>query len=154
MIREVSGNLLDSKANILCHQVNFEGVMGGGIALALKNRFMSEGQYRSYQAYCDGLREKALGTILYTQIDEKQYIANMFCQNSWAEQGALTNYDAMRRCFREIEFAAARNHLSVAIPGFIGCGIAGGDWRIVTGIIKEIFHQSRVPVSVVYWDGM
>ena len=151
MIQEVLGNLLDSKANILCHQVNFTGVMGGGIALALKNRFMSEGQYRSYQAYCDGLREKALGTILYTQIGENRFIANMFCQNAWADSGSLTNYEAMERCFREIEFAAARNHLSVAIPGYIGCGIAGGDWTTVCGIINRVFRKSSVPVSIIYW---
>jgi len=35
----VDGDLLTSNADYICHQVNTDGVMGGGIALQIKNKF-------------------------------------------------------------------------------------------------------------------
>ena len=34
MIKVVNGSLLDATEDILCHQVNCQGVMGSGVALA------------------------------------------------------------------------------------------------------------------------
>lgn len=38
-LKEINGNLFDSKADVLCHQVNTYGVMGAGIALEVRKRF-------------------------------------------------------------------------------------------------------------------
>ena len=39
MVTYKQGNLLNSGCNIICHQVNCQGVMGSGIALEIRNRF-------------------------------------------------------------------------------------------------------------------
>lgn len=36
---EIKGNLLESDCDIICHQTNTLGIMGGGIALQIKNKY-------------------------------------------------------------------------------------------------------------------
>ena len=38
MIKTVYGNILDATEDIICHQVNCQGVMGAGVAMDLPNR--------------------------------------------------------------------------------------------------------------------
>ncbi len=39
MIKIIDGNLFDTKAKIIAHQVNCRGVMGSGVALQIKERY-------------------------------------------------------------------------------------------------------------------
>ena len=41
MIQIIEGNLFDSNAHIIAHQVNCQGVMGSGVAKQVKERFSS-----------------------------------------------------------------------------------------------------------------
>jgi hypothetical protein len=44
--------------------------------------------------------------------------------------------------------------MDVSIPGFIGCGLAGGDWNYVLNkIIKKIFSNVTFNVSIYYLGG-
>lgn len=126
MVREVTGDLLSSRANILCHQVNYQGIMGGGIAYAVRKR-LTAAQYVYYQRFCALRGESALGEVMFLPIrseyNRPQYIANLFCQNAWVDAlnpGSLTNYEAMRRCFRSVESRAREHGWSVAVPGRAG----------------------------------
>ena len=51
-----------------------------------------------------------------------------------------------------IRVYALRFKLPVYIPGYIGCGIAGGDWNRVKGIIDDVFKGSLVEATIVYWE--
>lgn len=154
MVKEVVGDLLTCDANILCHQVNCHGVMGGGIAYAIRNKLLTKLQYAQYVQYCAENGISALGQVLVFKIEgqEKKYVANCFSQNDWSRSGSLTDYNAMRLCLSKIEHDAAQHGLSVALPGYIGCGIAGGDWGTVHAIILDVFGSSPVPTTIVYWE--
>ena len=39
MVRIIEGNLFDTKAEIICHQCNCQGVMGSGVAAEVKKRY-------------------------------------------------------------------------------------------------------------------
>ena len=41
MVKVVYGNLLDSSAKYICHQVNCKGVMGSGVAKQIKEKWPS-----------------------------------------------------------------------------------------------------------------
>ena len=41
-----------AKKGIICHQVNYQGVMGGGIAYSIAEKLLSAEQYREYQRLC------------------------------------------------------------------------------------------------------
>jgi len=50
MIKIVKGDLLTTKTNLICHQVNPYGIMGAGVALQIKERFPKV--YQEYKRYC------------------------------------------------------------------------------------------------------
>ena len=66
-----------------------------------------------------------------------------------------TDYNALNKSMKLLEeYARTKTeHQTVVIPGYIGCGIAGGDWNIVyNDIIKPIFEKSSVNLIIVYFE--
>ena len=151
MVRETLGDLLKYDADILCHQTNFTGVMGGGIAATIREEVLTDSQYMEYQALCEQLGEALLGTVQYLPAKDGKTIANLFSQNDWDAGPVLTNYEALRACLNDVESYAREHGSTVALPGFIGCGIAGGDWKTVRRIIEEVFRESPVDCTIVFW---
>lgn len=138
MINVVKGNILDSKEDIICHQVNVQGSMGGGVARQLANRYKElEDEYYLFCKSNNFDYEQLKGQVLV--ITKDKYIANMFSQRP----NFQTDYTAMIECFKKIKEFAIPN-LSIAIPYGIGCGIADGDWKTVYKIIGEIFKDYEV----------
>lgn len=142
MITYHDGNIFDSDAKIICHQVNTYGVMGAGIAAEVEERFPEV--FTEYNAYCAAnSQEKLLGTVLFS-ITQKGFIANCFSQ-----KGMDTHYAAFGHCMRMVkEFAEERYNAKIAIPYKMGCGIAGGDWDIIEQIIHDVFDSSALEVEI------
>lgn len=152
-VREITGDIIRDGRGIICHQVNFQGVMGGGVAASIREHLLSKEQYKEYQRYCDNRGNDALGTVWYCTARQSNVVANMFCQNAEADlYGCLTNYDCMEKCFEDVRTIAETWHHPVFIPGYIGCGIAGGRWPKVKRIIEKVFRDTKVPVTIVYWE--
>lgn len=141
-IKEINGNLFDSEADVLCHQVNTYGVMGAGIAAEVKERFPEV--YTEYNAYCATKAEpELLGDVLISKAEER-YIANCFSQC-----GMKTVYEAFEACMRKVRHYAEQNGgKTIGIPRGMGCGIAGGDWNIVEKIIRAVFDNSDLNVEI------
>lgn len=143
MITIKDGDIFNSGADIICHQVNTYGVMGAGIALQVKNKFPNV--YKEYEKYCfDHEDDEILGKILLLTTPDNTIIANLFSQ-----EGMVTNYDALRKCLEGVYSTASNLKRSVAIPYNIGCGIAKGDWTVVEKIIRDIFENT--PVDCTIW---
>lgn len=153
MIKEIQGDLLTCGADIICHQVNFEGIMGGGVALSIRNKLLLENDlYQQYQTYCAIFQEAAIGTVQMLETPEV-IVANLFCQHEFASKKGLTDYEAMEKCLRTVKlFALKRRNRKVAVPGYMGCGIAGGNWSRVLSILKKVFEDSAVELTIIYWD--
>lgn len=49
---------------------------------------------------------------------------------------------------------AKRRGYTVAMPGFLGCGIAGGNWDEVYKIILETFEKYPLDVFIVFLPGI
>ena len=153
MIKEIIGDMVRDCEGVLCHQVNYQGVMGGGIAYAIRKNLLSDEQYRTYQNLCYYNGDSLLGEVVYMGCDKYKTVANMFSQNAAADANEnLTNYTAMKICFRKVRAYAETQNLPVFIPGRIGCGIAGGDRERVKEIIYKIFHDTAIDVTIVYLD--
>ena len=150
MIKETNGDLLKTEGiDIICHQVNYCGIMGAGIAKQIKDQLLSKKQFEEYRKMCELFKEENLGTVFSQELPDGRYVANMFSQNGMG--GVATNYTAMKQCFQMVKGFAAPTGLTVGIPGYIGCGIAGGDWNIVKGIIENVFDDDAVDVVIVYF---
>lgn len=156
MIKEITGDLLTCGANIICHQVNYLGIMGGGVAYSIRKKMLSDENYARYVDFCVKNSSKSLGRVLWLYPGQKFYptqaIANLFSQRTTPDSnGNLTSYSALRRCLESVEGYARKHGLTVAVPAKIGCGIAGGDWQYVQSIIRDIFTDSPVELTIVYW---
>jgi len=148
-MKVVTGNVLDSNADVIIHQVNCQGVMGSGVAKQVKDRYPAV--YEMYKAKCDEYKTFAdidnspllgFSQICYkenysaTDVKDKQIIINLFSQNSH------TNYIAMRKGLESVnkQFAGS----TIAIPYLMGCREEGGDWQIVAKIINESLRDCDV----------
>lgn len=151
-VSEFRGDLIRDGRGILCHQVNFFGVMGGGIARSIKDKLLSDREYRHYQSDCERLGAALLGKVLYLPALDGRTVANMYCQRANVVDNSLTDYKAMRECLEEVRTVALGGKLPVSIPGHLGCGIAGGDWNTVWKIILDVFADSPVRASIIYWE--
>ncbi len=156
MITEKTGNLLETKANVIAHQINCVGAMGAGVALQLKNKLMSKEDYKIYRNVCDAYSASdLLGTLFNTGTTDgsNRIICGIFGENVPTRDKIDTDYDALYRGFKKLEAYAKENNYSVAIPGLLGCGLAGGDWNFVRDkIIEPIFGESEVPLEIVFFD--
>lgn len=152
MVKEIYGDLLTCGADILCHQVNYSGVMGAGVAWTIRDKLLNREQYQQYVDYCDSLKENAVGSVQYIKLSGTKpcLLANCFSQLGWAVSNSLTDYRAFRLCMENVEQTAEKKIYTVALPGYMGCGIAGGDWTKVHAIIVEAFRISSVPLTIVY----
>ena len=87
IIRNVNGDVTTPIRGIIGHGVNCQGVMGSGVALAIRNKFPKA--YQEYLALCDATADKRnlLGTVQLVQITDELYVANMFTQFSFGGDG-------------------------------------------------------------------
>ena len=137
MLKVVTGNLLNEDRGILVHGVNCQGKMGAGIALEVKRRYP-----KAYHSYLDRCKWsnfdpfRMLGFVDFVQINDNLVIANAFIQDTYGNDGRrYVSYDAIDRCFIEINQYALRTGLPVKYPR-IGAGLAGGNWDIISAIIN------------------
>ena len=133
----IKGNILnDLSTNIvICQQVNCKGVMGAGLAKQIRDLFPH--MYHMYKNYCYKYGSKLLGMVfLYTIPSTHNRIANLFGQDNYGRDKQYTDYNALRSAFRYLR-SSVTNHFTIRIPFKIGCGLAGGDWDVVSKIIQE-----------------
>ena len=148
MIKVVNGSLLDATEDILCHQVNCQGVMGSGIALALRNKY--EYLYPSYKSFCriatkNRATSALLGRVYYVSCEDNHIIANIFSQDTYGRDDiTYTDYTELEVAFVRLREYALKNNLSIAMPYKIGCGSAHGNWEYVLQIIKRVFYNMDV----------
>ncbi|ADL35964.1 Appr-1-p processing domain-containing protein (plasmid) [Butyrivibrio proteoclasticus B316] len=154
MIIEKQGNLLDEKADILVHQTNCVGAMGAGIARQIRTQLLTPAEYSKYVQACKtkGFKELLGQTQLLKTVDGR-LVANCFGETVPTHDKNDTDYDALMHCINRVKNYAVKNKMSVAIPGLLGCGLAGGDWNIVRKMIYNIFATApEVSVTICYFS--
>lgn len=142
----VNDDLLNANEYLILHQVNVHGVMGGGVAACIAEKYPEV--LKAYQKHCSKHTEKdLLGTVLFVPTkDNKHLVANLFSQNSKSVNGNFTNYAALSQCLDFIVNWVQSNYhglpfTTIAAPFKLGCGIAGGDWGFVYSILENFENQ-------------
>lgn len=87
IIREVNGDVTAPVRGIIGHGVNCQGVMGSGVALAIRNKYPVV--FEKYKEFCDAAEspEQLLGQVQMVEIQPDLYVANMFTQLSFGRDG-------------------------------------------------------------------
>lgn len=151
MIVELLGDVLECDADIIAHQTNCVGVMGAGVAAQIKKK-LSFSEFASYQKACDEKGAELLGSVQFLKTIDGKIVANIFGENIPTASFCDTDYEALRKGLNVLHTYALIHKLSVAIPGLMGCGLAGGSWKIVRDIIEDIFGDSEVSLKIVFFD--
>ena len=154
MLTEINGDLLKIENGMICHQVNYHGAMGGGVAAAIAKNSLTKEQYEAYVDYCKEYGPDALGTVQLTGEENGLIVANMFCQDEeladpQGENQNITDYDAMRKCLVRVRTMAVRLGKRVYFPHKLGCGIAGGSWDTVLFLLQDVFAAYPVEAYIV-----
>lgn len=139
------GNILDVTEGVIVQQVNCQGVMGSGIAKAIRDKWpVVWDQYSEFTGppYCQkdsgaGL----LGLCLVTCVAPKLIVANVFGQQFFRRQGTLdttrfTSYDALDIAFTELAKMFSGLKAPIHYP-LIGSDRGGAHWPIVKAIIDH-----------------
>lgn len=152
------------KNNLIVHIVNDIGGWGAGFVLALSKRWTTpEYHYRA------NWKMRNLGDIDIIQVQKNIAVVNLFGQHGIRPSRPKTagptifsldttnvkqssqvvqpvRYDAIRIGLRRLSHRLRlRQDVAVHMPK-IGCGLAGGDWTIVSQIIEEELAGVKVYV--------
>ena len=148
MIEIINGNILDTDCNIICHQVNCQGVMGSGLAKQIREKWPCV-----YDVYKKRVSPKELGKICLVNIVGNvpiQGVINMFAQDGYGRDGRrYTSYDAFWSCLHEIRNILPKGD-SIAFPDHIGCGLGGANWNIIRAMIEEVLSADYEVYIVKY----
>ena len=138
------GNLLKAKERYIAHGCNAQGVMGSGVALAIRKVFPEAYNAYRQQHELNGLE---LGDVMYvlTRLHPQKVICNCITQKFFGKSNdRFVDYDAVQKSM--ISIREHTNNETIAMPK-IGAGLGGGDWKVISKIIqKELPNRVNVYV--------
>lgn len=141
-IEYVTGDLMQAPEGIILHGCNAQGVMGSGVAKAIRAKFPE-----AYAAYRTAFvkRWMTLGSVVFILCGRdtpgEKMIGNAITQEFYGrEPGRVyADYAGIEKAFEFINRRAPMyvgENGRVAMP-MIGAGLAGGDWSIISEIIER-----------------
>ena len=145
------GDVLNIDCWIIAHQVNCQGVMGGGLARQIKDRYPDA--YINYREYIEDYKDcngtVPLGTILETRRGARE-IWHVFGQEFYGTDKQYTDYEAVEAAFKtrirdyRCEHHVQEAQIPIAIPLYFGCGLGGGDWSVMKSYLEQIEQDEDV----------
>lgn len=130
----VEGELFQTHAKYICHQVNCQARMGSGVAKQVRAKYPEV--YNAYVGFCNEERN-AFGQTQFVQANDGKVVVNMFAQSNYGYDGKLyTDYTAFQSCLKRIKLTVPAGE-TIAMPFKIGCGLGGGDWNVILGLIQK-----------------
>ena len=142
-MKTIEGNLiqfaLDGKFDVIIHGCNCFNTMGSGIAKTIKNVFPEALEADARTIYGD---KNKLGSFSLTKVinnnDNIIIIVNAYTQYKYGRDKVYADYNAIKKVFIEIQ--KTFHGLRIGYP-YIGAGLAGGDWNIISKIIDEQLEE-------------
>lgn len=147
MQREKTGNILDATHGIIVQQVNAQGVMGSGVAKAIRERYPQV--FTDYAKHVGApytqkeSGRQLLGDVITTPVSEDLIVCSVVTQQFFGkEPKRYTSYDAMDVAFKKVAAIANWHDTEIHYP-HIGAGLGGGNWTIISSIIEA--HWGTIP---------
>jgi len=137
-MKTIKGDLIklaiEGEFDLIIHGCNCFCTMGAGIAKSIKQIFPEA--YKADLKTKKGDKSK-LGKISWAKSKAGKgelIIVNGYSQFNFRGSGRKADYEAIREIFNIVkkEFSG----LKIGYPA-IGAGLAGGDWKIISEIIKD-----------------
>ena len=137
-IEYIEGDLLNTEIRHIIHGCNSHGVMGSGVAKAIRDKYPQA--YRDYNDVYNN-RGLDLGDIIASVQDDGKIILNAITQKDFGRVvgNVYVSYWAIAEVFRKIEQWGVE---TVAMPK-IGAGLANGDWNVIEAIIENTLVKTK-----------
>lgn len=146
MIKYITGNILESKAQSLINTVNTDGVMGKGIALQFKKAYPN-----NFKAYAEACKKEEIGIgKLFVSKDSnissgEKIIINFPTKQSWRKP---SEYSFIELGLNDLVKVIETNQIkSIAIPP-LGAGNGGLEWEKVKRIIEQKLNHLETDIFV------
>ncbi len=128
-----TGDVTEAIEPAILHGCNAQGVMGSGVALAIRQKFPSA--YMAYRGRYAGLG-LPLGKIVAFRTEGK-HIWNGITQFHYGAFKRQVNYEAIFTVLEEANRFAVQGQIGAVAMPRIGAGLGGGKWRIIEAMIEE-----------------
>lgn len=152
MITERVGDLLTEPGlTHVAHQANLYCSFGAGLALQIARKWPHAAARDGQTAPGDRRKLGTYTTAEYPRGSGKgPVVVNLYSQSGSYRQSDRTDYVALRRALTDLERELrGRPGVRLGLPHGLGCGLAGGSWPKVYGILEAVFGDSPVAVVVV-----
>jgi hypothetical protein len=123
--------------------------MGSGLAKQIKDKYP-----RVYSEYKEimgaGTLKRRLGKCQIVKVSSTLYVANLFGQLNYGGGGIEhTDYTALAMALSSLskwrnKVFKNKEDMPIYLPLNLGCGLAGGDWKIVRGIIEDTIPDAFI----------
>jgi O-acetyl-ADP-ribose deacetylase (regulator of RNase III) len=148
MIREVEGDILLSKAQVVAHGVAPGDHFDSGLALALRERWPA--MVKDFRHYCQSNHPKA-GEIWYWGGAEGPAIVNMMVQEAaygHGEKPGKATLENVHHALKELAKLIAKEGIkSIALPR-LATGVGGLDWSDVKLLVEKHLGSLDIPVFI------
>ena len=144
-IELVKGDVTNVECDVILHQVNCKGVMGSGVAMAIRQKYPEV-----YHAYVNltgshlGKTELLLGAVQTVDTHDGKTVANLFSQNNYGYGQLHTNYEAMKTGLAKLNDIAKGK--TIALPYKMGSDRGGGSWDIVYSLIVSTLVDCDIKI--------
>jgi O-acetyl-ADP-ribose deacetylase (regulator of RNase III) len=153
MIKHITKDITTVTSGIICSQVNCMGVMGSGVALAIKNKWPKV--YDRYVKLHEIYKEqqwRLLGSFQKIRLDDNLFIINLFGQYDFGYDGQRrTEYGSLAESLNKLStelYQMLRENDDIYIPYKMGCDRGGGDWNIVYDMIKTLLDNDNRTIYI------
>ena len=139
----------ETRPAIIVHVCNDVGAWGRGFVLAISRRWTEpECLYRIW-ARGGEAQPFELGKVQFVTVENGLIVANLVGQQGLCRRGAEppVRIDAIARGLRTVAVHAHELGASVHMPR-IGCGLAGGTWRVIGPVVARELVERGVDVTV------
>lgn len=148
MLKQVSGDILLSKAQVLVHSVAANDPMNQGLALSLHEQHPA--MHKDFHHWCNQNHPKPGSAWLWGGANGTR-IVNLLCQEGGyghggrPEKATLKN---VRSSLKELAKIAKKEAFSsLALPR-IATGVGGLEWDDVLPIVEEKLGELGIPVYI------
>lgn len=153
-VQGIDGNLLDSQAQVILHQVNCQGAMNSGVAKAIREKWSIV--FDKYANACkDNIMKgyptsNLMGKILPVEVEPGRFVVNAFAQDHYGYDGKrYASYDSLMSCLEKTaKYCTDKGLTNVALPFHMSSDRGGANWDVVWAMVKAAFKDTNVNLEV------
>jgi len=145
-LNKVKGDVITATSGLILHGCNAQGVMGSGVALAIRNTFPLA--YQSYLKWKERVGNSLqIGNVQFVTVDPDLTIANGITQEFYGRDGRrYVSYLAIDCVFSEVKRWMSINAVQELHMPKIGSGLGGGDWNVIETNLLETFAGTNIEI--------